>query len=300
MKCIENITFLTREKSTVFLKDIDEFIQNFTEADIILRNMTDGENTTNNVLEYFSEQALEWSHSEIKRLIKIFEDIDDRLEKLGFLFKFKNINIIKTTGNEEGGQVFYTRESAIIIAENRLSLPDKVLFSCLAHELFHIFSKQNKSLRAELYNAVGFVGCRKIIFPENFYNNRITNPDGIDQNYYYVLDDDEKTKFLPYIFIDKDQKKGTLFDRILVKMVKIKEISNNEYKAICEKDKLVYLEKAQVNRYKEQIGGNLVNNDHHPDEIAADLFCNIVVGGDGWDLNSHPVFKNIKKILFQE
>lgn len=300
MKYIEKITFLTKEESAVLLKNTDEFIENFSDADIILRNMPKRENDINSLLEYFSQQALEWTPLEIKRLEQIIKKIDEKLEKLGFLFKFKNINFVKTTGKEEGGQVFYTRESAIVIAENRLSLPDNTLFSCLSHELFHVFSKQNKSLRKTLYNSVGFIRCKDIKLPQEIQNNTITNPDGIDRNYYYILDDEERTKFSPYIIMDKNKTEGTMFDKLRLKMMKIKEISNDEYMIMIENNEPLYLDNLQIKQYKEMIGGTLVFNEHHPDEIIADLFCYIITKAEQHPNISHPVLKNVKKLLFQE
>ena len=47
----------------------------------------------------------------------------------------------------------------------------------LAHEFFHVFSRNNPKLRSALYEAIGFRHCGKVEFPVALRARMLTNPD---------------------------------------------------------------------------------------------------------------------------
>jgi hypothetical protein len=68
----------------------------------------------------------------------------------------KTILLIKTTGDEEGGQQ-YTRANAIVLNHNILMEGhEKELRQCIARELFHVLSRQNPDLREKFAQSLDF------------------------------------------------------------------------------------------------------------------------------------------------
>jgi hypothetical protein len=89
----------------------------------------------------------------------------------------KIVNLVKTTGAEEG-HAFYTRDTGIMMPEKETDEADVLLLErTIAHELFHILSRRNPTLREKLYELIGFTKCGEVQFPPELKSRKITNPD---------------------------------------------------------------------------------------------------------------------------
>ncbi len=99
--------------------------------------------TEENFLTFITDQTVEWSVKDKEKFIQICHHLQGNtlLGKLNFP---KKIQLIKTTGNEEGGAPYTRNGTAIIFPEKYLSQPVKKIEETLIHELLHIFSSNNK------------------------------------------------------------------------------------------------------------------------------------------------------------
>jgi len=84
------------------------------------------------------------------------------------------ILLIKTSGEEEGG-AGYTRANAVMLPQ---ALADESeLERLLAHEIFHVVSRNNPELKHALYEAIGFKECGELALPPALAVRKMTNPD---------------------------------------------------------------------------------------------------------------------------
>lgn len=286
---IEDIVFLCKNETAQLLGCKDDYIDHYSDSDVLLRG---GENI-DNLLEVFSRQALDWEQDEIERICSVIRRLDSQLEKLKFKYKFDCIFIAKTTGQEEGGEVFYTRRKALIISAGRLRLSNEALYTNLSHELFHIFTKQNCNLKSELYNLIGFKECKNLHISMELRNIIITNPDGYDL-YYKCLNG---CNFLP-IIVSKNDGNKSLFDGIRVLYAKIHIESNDEYIEYDEMNQIMTLSERDYQDYIEEMGGPIIFNDHHPDEVLADIFCYLLSATRNSKLDSNVAINNVLNYLF--
>jgi Domain of unknown function (DUF4157) len=91
--------------------------------------------------------------------------------------------LIKTTGNEEGNAA-YTRQNAIILSQHEAASANSDL---LAHELFHVLSRHDAELRQRLYRVIGFLPIHEVRLPPALVPIKITNPDGVHNNFRIVV-----------------------------------------------------------------------------------------------------------------
>jgi len=83
-----------------------------------------------------------------------------------------------TTGKEDGNAA-YTRDSTVIIPiTHRKDLKDTI-----AHEMFHVYSKNNKEKRPDIYGIIGYKEIEEIEYPRKFIDRKLTNPDAYENNY---------------------------------------------------------------------------------------------------------------------
>jgi hypothetical protein len=86
---------------------------------------------------------------------------------------------VKTTGTEEG-DAEYTRGAGIVLPESAPAMEKRgELLGIVAHESFHVLSRNAPELRDRLYAVIGFQPCREIVFPEALAARKITNPDAL-------------------------------------------------------------------------------------------------------------------------
>ncbi len=271
-------SFASIEEGRKVLEMEDDFIKRLRKNDFLIRKTESKECLIKRII----KQVLFWTKDEIDRMIYIMDNINSSLESKGFRYFF-NIWLIKTTGEEEGGQVFYTRGNAIIIAQNRLTLDDDVLFSAISHELFHVFSRIYKNLRQDIYGTFNYKYDNRIIIAPEIESRMITNPDGVEIEYFCQVND---IRIVPVVLLDK-LNNDNMFDSL--KMV-ILVLDKNKYYISKDTKEIDSL-------YRNTIGNDIYNT-HHPDEIAADYFSLIVSENKVSCEKSKQIVTDIKSILF--
>jgi hypothetical protein len=82
---------------------------------------------------------------------------------------------VRTTGDSEGGAA-HTRGAAVMVTDQALREPSQLPF-LLAHELFHVASRNDRAWRDALYRVIGFAEIDEVSLPASLAQRRITNPD---------------------------------------------------------------------------------------------------------------------------
>jgi hypothetical protein len=177
--------------------------------------------------------------------------------------------LIQTTGAEEGGAGNYTRGAAIIIQEEQMRRSAQDLIGVFAHELFHVATRYQPTIRDPLYAIIGFRPCGHAPYPSALAPRKITNPDAYTYEHCIeVTHEGENVHATPIILLgDIGPVANSVFDALDVRLL-VREggVAAPRTYALDE-----------VSGYFEQVGRN---TDYiiHPEEILADNFSMLVRG----------------------
>jgi len=89
--------------------------------------------------------------------------------------------MVRTNGNEEGHHA-YTREHAIILPDDELGRTADGLEQLFLHELFHVMSRHDPSIRESLDGMIGYRACPDVPFPGELLPLKMTNPDAFHRD----------------------------------------------------------------------------------------------------------------------
>jgi hypothetical protein len=125
---------------------------------------------------FMAGTALAWDDAERRRIEPALGQLDIFLAGLKWKPSGK-ILLVKASDRLEDG-LPHTRGRAIVLPESavRDTRPGALPYY-LAHEVFHVLSRDDPALREELYAAIGFHPCAKVEVPRPLAELRITNPD---------------------------------------------------------------------------------------------------------------------------
>lgn len=290
--------FADKAKGSELLKTEDHFTESLSEFDMSARLKTSKEVSKKEYLNFISQQALDWDAMEELYLKVAFTEIGDLFKKYKILLP-KEIYLLKTTGVEEGNSAYCRNKNIIVIPQKMIRLDNLyAMEAILIHEIFHIFSSNNPDVKEKLYNSIGFYKTKDLVFPEILAKKyKITNPDSIDNNYYFESTiDGNKEKVMPILLAKEyyDEKKGgDFFDYLSVVFCCIEENDNNSQMKFVDGEYHIYSAK-YVPDYFTLIGEN---TDYiiHPEEVLADNFVLMVTNSK--NIKTKSIIANMKKIL---
>lgn len=139
------IKMVSKEDASKILKTKDAFINNLSQFDMEARKKAKLAKDKTLYLKFLGNESLKWNENEIKKIKNAFDSISSKIKKYNLNLP-KTINLVKTTGNEEGNAE-YTRGSSIIIPKNLIEQTmekQESLERVMLHELFHIYSRYNE------------------------------------------------------------------------------------------------------------------------------------------------------------
>lgn len=266
--------FASQEEGEQILGTVDDFIRNLSPFDRQARRMSQSPVTEEEFLSFVAAQVREWSVRETADMTEIIERIGPQLQRMEIDLP-EVIYLIKTTGLEEGNAQ-YTRQNAIILPKGRSPEP------VLVHEIFHVFSRYNPTVRDELYAIIGFKPCgMPIPYPDNLAPIKITNPDApVTEHYITVGYGEDIFDVAPVLYSNTDSYNGGSFFNYLVSGFMAIEGSDDAWTYQLFEDGPLILLPGYLTDFYEQIGSN-TSYIIHPDEIMADNFVFLVDGAVG-------------------
>ena len=198
------------EIASKMISEKDEYICNFSEFDLQSRLRTSEEVSIEDLLDFLSQQTLDWTIVERHMMKKIFSELVK--EYIPFSqYLWENVTLIKTTGREENDAA-YTRKNCIYLPLSMVQGSYQELKETVAHELFHIVSTYNPELRNNLYAKLGFEACPKLLIPQEFKNLYVTNPDTVGKNCYLEFQvNGIKVKAVPFLYSESPYRGGYFF-----------------------------------------------------------------------------------------
>jgi hypothetical protein len=276
---VDKIKFASVDTAKKLLLQEDEFTKSWSQFDIDSR-MQKQNSKKEELLDFISKQAKEWSLDEKKKVLSIFESIDKQILKQKFRIAFPDeIYFVKTTANEEGGAGGYTRANYVVLKEDILSRPKGELTQTIVHELFHILTRANPDFRREMYRIIGFKLMNQIDYPDDLKSYRITNPDAPQTDSYIQLKVNGKTvECMMILYSNKDYEGGDFFKYLNVGFLSL--TGNMDKSIVLVDNKPVIYNFEQVTGFFEQVGKN-TQYIIHPEEILADNFAFAILNKTG-------------------
>jgi hypothetical protein len=285
------------EQARAVLETRDEFVARLSPFDRAARLKSGNDVSEDEYLAFARAAAREWPNDERARLASAFAAIEPRLEEL-LPELDAPILLIKTSGEEEGG-AGYTRANAIMLPQ---ALTDeRELQRLLAHEIFHVVSRNNPRLKRALYEAIGFAQCGELVLPAALAARKMTNPDApVNEHCIEVQVDGAKVWAMPILLSRQeryDPAAGTPFFGYLtlsMLLVERPESGAAPAHAMMRDGAPVLVPFNRVGGLREQIGRN-TGYVIHAEEILASNFELLVQGAS--DVPSPDVLERIRALL---
>lgn len=156
-----------------FITQNDGHADRFSQFDFNGRFKDTKPHTTADYLAYAGTQMRSWTTEETADIKSHFKAIEEFARANGLKISLPDTVVyIKSTCAEEFGAGGYTRGNGIIINGG-----ENLSTSLTAHELFHVITRSNPTLRDKLYENIGFKKCNPINVTEALKSLNITNPD---------------------------------------------------------------------------------------------------------------------------
>ncbi len=290
------------------IMDEDHFNRGLSKFDICARvGQVDATKAELNALQH--SQCKAWTQAEIDTLTKSFSLLEEYLAAKGFSIPCpKEVIMIKTTMREEGNSGAYTRENQIYLGQsifkarkdsNGKNLPSPTAASLcplLAHELFHVLSRNDKKFKAEIYKTIQFTCLdHEIKFPADVWSNHISNPDISSYDSYATFTiQGQPQKCTMILMANKPYAGGTFFKYMQVALIPLDE----EFKPVQQDGKTLVYGIEDATDFYDIVGRN-TNYVINPEECLADNFAIAVTGNISPDkpLANPEIIERISEVL---
>ncbi len=257
----------------------DEFVARLSPFDRAARLKSATDVAEAEYLAFATAAGREWSNDERARLTAAFAVIEPKLAEL-LPDLGEPILVVKTSGEEEGG-AGYTRANAVMLPQAHDD--ERVLQRLLAHEIFHVASRNNPDLKRALYRTIGFEECGEVVLPPALALRKMTNPDApVNEHCIEVTVDGAKVWGMPILLAREerfDPAAGRAFFEYLTLSMLLVERTGATARPLTRDGAPVLVPLNRVTGFLEQVGRN-TNYIIHAEEILASNFELLVVGGD--------------------
>jgi hypothetical protein len=265
--------FASVEEAADALGRRDAFVESLSRFDLEVRLQTDQPVEPKDLVEFARRQVVAWRPEQIEHVSAVIESVRAKLAGLRQCLPPETL-LIQTTGREEGNAA-YTRGTAIILPTDKAALPRERLERLVLHELFHVISRHNLNLRAELYRMIGFEVAEEIALPPALRNRKITNPDAPKIDCRITLDHQgRQADFAPVLLASPPQYDaemgGSIFNYLTFRLIEV-EPHEGSWRVALRDGEPTLVDPSQTPAFFERIGRN-TKYIIHPDEILADNF----------------------------
>lgn len=281
------LTFAEFEEASQLIMEDDHFNSGLSTFDICSRvGQKDATKAELKALQH--AQVREWTKAEIDTLTRSAQLLEQKLSEQGFTIPVPaEVIMIKTTALEEGGSGAYTRENQIYIGQKALrSYKDQKgkqhpapsaaeLCPLLAHELFHVLTRNNRSFRSNMYKTIDF-SCldHEIKFADDIWSNHISNPDISSYDSYATFTIKGQQQNCTMILLaNRPYNGGSFFNYLQIGLVPLDE----QFVPMQQEGKTIVYGLDDAEDFYQKVGKNtgyVIN----PEECLADNFAIAVLG----------------------
>ena len=269
-----SISFATPDEERAVLTAHDDFVQSLSPFDRSARLKTDKDVSESEYLAFVGHNVIAWTPNDESRVEEAYARIKPELERMNLPFP-ATVRFIKTTGQEEGDAA-YTRANAIVLPPSFLSKASAELAEVIAHELFHVLSRNSPDLRDRAYAAIGFYPCGPIVLSPYLASRKLTNPDAPANDHCISISAMGKTAWAVPLLLSSGpydvSRGGEFFDYIKLEFLIVADKSG-----AYDSASPLLVNTRQLSGFYEQVGRN---TDYiiHPEEILADNFALLATG----------------------
>lgn len=295
------ITFLFPEQDVAkqLLRKTDAYTDTASEFDRKVRMGVAKDPGITKYLEFVAAQVKPWTAEDRSNIKRAIAKLQSPLKSLSIKLE-SPVNLIHTTGREESGAA-YTRGNEIIFPKGELKTNTKAQTRLMAHELFHVISRQHPILRDRLYALIGFDKANPIQLPEKISPLRITNPDApvIEHVMEITLSPGRSVHIAPMLVANSDYNENgpaNLFAYLSFKLMQVKQSSDGWI--ADQEDGAAIFHSPSTADFQRQIGKN-TSYIIHPEEILADNFALIMTNGKVTDSWLTEKIKTVMKAYFE-
>lgn len=271
------VRFATRDQAREILGARDVFVSSMSPIDRQLRLQSDKPVEAQTYVSFVEQQAASFSDEEVTQITSVIDELRPKLENLSGLWP-DPVTMIKSTGREEGNAP-HCRGNAIVLPARTLLKVDG-LTSIVAHELFHLLSRQPTAKRRELYAIIGFELCTPILLPDDLRTRKITNPDAPHVNCVLTLTRQERVLHVAPILFSKQAaydslENSNLFTELEFRLVPVQCTEGIWSVADPNPDRRLWSAN-EIPSFLQKIGRN-TKYIIHPEEILADNFVHLIL-----------------------
>jgi len=279
--------FATVEEGRAVVSARDDYIRQTTplERQALLR--TPEPVSEERLIAAMADMVLEWSPADRQRLQPLLTRLDAFLKGIKPL-EPRRILLVKTRSDFLNGFP-HTRANAIILpmGSEMLAVSPSMTFYVLAHELFHVVSRNNPAVRERLYASFGFRRCASVVIPQPVADLRLTNPDAPESLHTIsVVYGGRWVDVLPYVSFMSPQVNPR--EGFLNQIAPAWLLAERDERNACVVTTPAGLEPDKLGGLYQQIGRN-TDYLFGPEEILADNFALLVVSLAGADLPRLPM-----------
>lgn len=272
------IEFASIEAGRVALGARDQFVRQLSPFDRAARLEFAADVAEAEYLEFAVAAAREWTPDERARLTAAFAAIEPQLEEL-LPELGAPILLVKTSGAEEGG-AGYTCANAVMLPN--VVQDEQALQRLLAHEIFHVASRNNPELKRALYRTIGFELCGEVELPPRLAARKMTNPDApVNEDCIRLTVDGESVWGMPILLSREprfDPAAGRpFFGYLTLSILLVDRADPAAARPLLRDGAPMLVPFNRVEGFFEQVGNN-TNYTIHAEEILASNFELLVLG----------------------
>ena len=286
--------------------DIDDFFKNISSRDIEIQMKRTTSFQSREVAliaykDFLSTQVSNWTTDEKSAILSLLIEAKRLCDLQSPRLFPQGLRFIKIKTGHYGNDVFYTRGRNICIPENIFSMKDSSRYlPVMIHEVFHVISRYNPSLRNDLYRLIGFEVSSKPIIPSNGLKDwMLTNPDGVVHRHFLeVRASDSIYRIVPVITAKLKSFKPSqpaFFDYLSFDLYTLKE-NPSSFEIISDETGKTTLPLEASTGFFNAIKDN-TQYIIHPEEIMADNFMLALLAADK---NEYSKFSSTGKELIEK
>jgi hypothetical protein len=277
------LAFATVAEGAAVLGAEDDFTRTMSPFDRQARLRAGGAVSAAEHRAFAARNVLAWDDSEGAAVAAALDGVGAKMDEVGVRFPAR-VLLVKTSGDEEGGAA-YTRGAAVMLPVKVLASPPATLRRLICHELFHVLSRDQPDLRDALYAAIGFRPCGDVRFPADLEDRRITNPDAPSTAHFiHVEVEGARRAVVPVLYSRQPGVDAAAAAPLFATMefrlmaVRLEGDPIHGVPDLTADGKALLLSPDRVGLFFEQVGRN-TGYIIHPEEILADNFVLLVLGG---------------------
>ena len=261
--------YIDAEQARTLLSQEDATTRQWSRFDYEARLGRKG-GTRQELIRFIADQARDWSEEDKQRMQEAADTLNSHIKALNLSLSLpQEIRILKTTMAEEGGAGGYTRMDYIVVEEQIAHMKPQQVSYLLAHELFHVLTRNHPDFREKMYRLIGFsIAPEEFEVPADLRDVLISNPDvNRFDSYARFRIKGEDCSCAMLIYANKPYEEGSFFNYLTIGLMPLKD-----GKAEQQDGKTVIYGINDAENFFDLVGRNtdyIIN----PEEILAENFA---------------------------